>query len=245
VTPEGLLLINKSGGMTSHDVVQVVRRILGLRQIGHSGTLDPMAQGLLILLVGTATKFQHAFQSHEKTYETVLRLGVQTDTGDAMGTPVRTAAVPALDRRQLEELFASLTGSISQIPPTYSAVKVRGRPAYWWARHRRPVELPARTVRILGLELLAAQADTITFRVRCSAGTYVRSLVESMAERLGTTGHVAALVRTGVGPWALEEALPMSWVASASREELIRQLRPVPSTLHAEALSVRRPLDAP
>jgi tRNA pseudouridine55 synthase len=199
-----------------------------------------MAQGLLILLVGSATRVQHAFQSHDKTYETVLRLGLQTDTGDAAGRPVRTAAVPALERRQVEELFASLIGPVSQTPPTYSAVKVHGRPAYWWARRRRPIALPARTIQILGLELLAMHAETITFRVRCSAGTYVRSLVEFMAERLGTTGHVAGLVRVRVGPWRIEEALPLSWVAAASREELIRQLRPVPPPPRPEILSVRR-----
>ena len=224
----GLLLVNKPRGMTSHDVVQVVRRTLGIRRIGHTGTLDPMAEGLLILLVGPATKHQQAFQAHEKAYEATLRLGTQTDTGDAMGRPIRTAPVPALERHRVAELLASFKGQSCQTPPAYSAVKVRGRPAYWWTRQHQPVALSERMVHLSDVSLIDCDHDTIRFRVQCSAGTYVRTLGEAIAARLGTTGHLIGLVRTRIGNWSLEEAVPLSSVLQASPGLLSRQIRPLP-----------------
>ena len=227
---EGLLLVNKPSGMTSHDVVEVVRRKLGMRRIGHTGTLDPMAEGLLVLLVGPATKHQQALQAQEKTYDAVLRLGTQTDTGDAMGRPIRTAPVPPMERARLADLLATFEGPFLQTPPAYSAVKVQGRPAYWWARRQRPVTLAARRIQVFGISLLDCTQETITFRVHCSHGTYVRALAESLAERLGTVGHLAGLVRLRVGRWGLEEARPLGWIAQASAEALTRELRPVTPT---------------
>ena len=225
---EGMLLVNKPRGVTSHDVVQVVRRKLGVQRLGHTGTLDPMAEGLLILLVGPATRHQQAFQGHEKTYEAILRLGTQTDTGDALGRPVRTAAVPALDRDRVASLLASFQGSLTQTPPAYSAVKVQGRPAYWWARRHQPVVLSDRLVHLSEVSLIDCSPETIAFRVHCSAGTYVRTLAEAIATRLGTTGHLTGLVRTRIGTWNVEDAKPLSWIIEASPEALSRQLRPVP-----------------
>lgn len=224
---EGLLLVNKPPGMTSHDVVEIVRRKLGVRRIGHTGTLDPMAQGLLILLVGAATRHQRAFQAHDKAYEARLRLGTQTDTGDAAGKPVRTAPIPALDPRRVAEVLASFQGPLIQTPPAYSAVKVQGRPAYWWARRRHPVTLAARAIRLDELALLECGADAIRFRVRCSAGTYVRSLAESLAERLGTTGHLDELIRLRVGRWSLDDAKPLPWIAQATEDDVAAALRSV------------------
>lgn len=225
---EGMLLVDKPPGVTSHDVVEAVRRTLGLRRIGHTGTLDPMARGLLILLVGAATSRQREFQRHEKTYDAVIRLGTQTDTGDATGTSIRTAAIPPLDRQRVVELLASLRGPCSQTPPAYSAVKVRGRPAYWWARRKTPVVLPMRVVELFDLTLLDCGPETIAVRVHCSAGTYIRSLAESIAERLGTVGHLSGLVRLRVGSWSLEDAKPLTWIAQAGPEAVARALRPVP-----------------
>lgn len=224
---EGVLLIDKPSGMTSHDVVQLARRALGVRQIGHTGTLDPMAQGLLILLVGAATKHQHAFQGHDKTYDAVLRLGAQTDTGDALGSTMRTAPVPPLTLAQLDEALASFQGPLSQTPPAYSAVKFRGRPAYWWARRQQPVALSARTVQIFRIALQEHRSETVAFRVHCSAGTYIRTLAESIAERLGTVGHLTGLVRLRVGEWSLDEAKPSAWLSTASRDDIARELRSV------------------
>jgi len=224
---EGALLVDKPAGVTSHDVVQVVRRKLGIKRIGHTGTLDPIARGLLILLVGPSTRYQQAFQGHDKTYEAVIRLGTQTDTGDAAGHPVRTAPVPALDRDRVADILASFKGTLLQTPPAYSAVKVRGRPAYWWARRQRPVTLAARPVRLSEITLLACDRETIMFRVHCSSGTYVRNLAESIAERLGTVGHLAGLVRLRVGAWRLEEAKPLDWIAQQTPEAVAQELRPV------------------
>ncbi len=225
---EGMLFINKPVGVTSHDVVQLVRHKLSIRRVGHTGTLDPMAEGLLIVLVGVATKHQQAFQGHEKTYEAVLQLGAQTDTGDAMGTPVRTAPVPLLNTDDLHALLRTFQGPLSQTPPAYSAVKVRGRPAYWWARRHQPVELSARMVHLFDVTLRECTADTMTFRVRCSAGTYIRVLAESIAARLGTVGHLTKLVRLRVGTWGVEEASTFSWMAQASREAIASKLQPLP-----------------
>jgi tRNA pseudouridine55 synthase len=225
---DGLLLVNKPIGVTSHDVVLVVRRKLRVRQVGHTGTLDPIGQGLLVLLVGRATKHQQAMQGHDKTYEAVARLGVKTETGDATGQPVRTAQVPLLEARRLAEVLASFEGALEQTPPSFSAVKVRGRPAYWWARHRQPVTLAPRTVHLAEMTLLDWTPQTISFRVRCSAGTYIRSLAESLAERLGTVGHLERLVRLRVGPWRLEDARPLEWIAQAHPDALVRELRPLP-----------------
>jgi len=224
---EGLLLVRKPAGVTSHDVVQVLRRKLGIRRIGHTGTLDPMAEGLLVLLVGGATRHQHTLQGHEKSYEATIRLGLKTDTGDATGKPIATAAVPVLERSGLHEALASFVGSVCQTPPAFSAVKVHGRPAYWWARRQQAVTLSQRTIQVFELSLLDYGADSLAIRVRCSAGTYIRTLAESIAERLGTVGHLTGLVRTRVGGWTLEQAQPLSWFRDASAETITRQLSPI------------------
>lgn len=236
--PDGLLLVDKPAGVTSHDVVEAVRRRLGLRRIGHTGTLDPMAEGLLILLIGQATRHQQALQGHEKTYEAVLRLGTQTDTGDAEGRPVQTAAVPPMTPAQMARVLDGFRGDLTQRPPAYSAVKVRGRPAYWWARRRQAVDLPLRQVRIHELSLLASSADSLTFRLRCSAGTYVRTLGEAIAERLGTVGHLVALRRLSVGAWSVAEAKPLAWLTEAPAEAIRQLLRPVPPE-HPHAAPLR------
>jgi len=224
---DGMLLVNKPTGMTSHDVVQAVRRRLSQQRIGHTGTLDPMAQGLLILLLGAATKVQQAFQGHEKSYEARVRLGLQTETGDADGPVVRTAGVPALTRPRVEAALATLTGSMTQTPPVYSAVKVRGRPSYWWARKRQPVSLRSRTVHIRDVSLRELTEDSITFHLDCSAGTYVRTVGELLADRLGTVGHLTALTRLRIGQWTLEEAVPLARLMDESPERIAGLLRVV------------------
>lgn len=223
----GVLLVNKPQGPTSHDVVEVVRRKLGTRRIGHAGTLDPMAQGLLLLLIGPATKQQQRFQGHDKVYDAVLQLGTQTDTGDAMGAVVQTAPVPALERHRVAEVLASFQGPLSQTPPAYSAVKVRGRPAYWWARRHQSVVLASRTVQIAELSLVELASSRLTVRVRCSSGTYVRTLAEAIAQRLGCVGHLTGLVRTSVGRWTLDQACAFDWIADASPEAVAHCVHPL------------------
>ena len=224
---EGLLLVHKPAGVTSHDVVELVRRKLGVKRVGHTGTLDPMAQGLLILLVGSATKHQQTFQGHDKTYDAVLELGTQTDTGDALGSPIRTAPVPPLEGARVEEVLASFQGALLQTPPAYSAVKVQGRPAYWWARRQQPVALSARTVHIHRIALQRCSGTTVAFRVECSSGTYIRTLAESIAERLGAVGHLAGLIRLRVGEWSLDAAKPLAWLSDAGEDDIAREMHPV------------------
>ena len=227
---DGLLVVNKPQGMTSHDVVEVVRRRFGIQRVGHTGTLDPIAEGVLVVLVGAATKYQHPLQAQRKVYETVIQLGTQTDTGDAWGKVLRTAPVPALEARRLEEILRSFVGRITQTPPAFSAVKVQGRPLYWWTRRGTPKVAQPRTVEILALDLLEWSGTTLACRIVCSSGTYIRTLAEAIAARLGTTGHVKALTRCAVGPWELAGAVTVPWLQAASEEEVRAALRPLITT---------------
>jgi tRNA pseudouridine55 synthase len=226
--PEGILLVHKPPGMTSHDVVEVARRRLAMRRIGHTGTLDPMAEGLLVLLVGAATKRQQDLQTHDKAYDATVQLGIQTDTGDAEGRPVRTVPVPSMDAEMIGRVLREFTGPVTQTPPAYSAVKVGGRPAYWWARRRQPVALKPRTVHVAAMTLLDWTSPHLRIRVECSSGTYVRALGEAIAQRLGTAGHLTRLVRLRVGAWNLDDAKPLAWFASSTADAVTRELRPVP-----------------
>lgn len=230
---DGMLIVNKQQGMTSHDVVQLARTKLGIRRIGHAGTLDPMAEGVLVLLIGQATKFQQRAQTHRKVYEAVMQFGAQTDTGDAWGQVIRTAPVPPLSRELIEPVLQSLTGRIEQTPPAYSAVKVRGRPLYWWTRRGQPQPAPARTVQIDALEFLALDGARLRCRIVCSAGTYIRALAEAIAERLQTVGHVCALTRVAVGSWTLDVAVPTAQLRDADAAEIRRWLKPL-AVLHEQ-----------
>lgn len=216
---DGILVINKSRGMTSHDVVQLARHKLGTKRIGHAGTLDPMAEGVLVLLVGRAVRHQHTAQAHRKRYEAVIQLGTQTDTGDAWGRPVHTASIPSLNRTTVEAVLASFLGQVRQVPPTFSAVKVHGRPLYWWARRGMPLVARPRTVWIFAVKLVEFDGDRLRCRFDCSSGTYIRRLAEAIAERLGTVGHVRELVRLAVGPWDLAQARDVPWLKETSSED--------------------------
>ena len=233
--PSGILIVNKVPGMTSHDVVMLLRRKLGVRRIGHTGTLDPIASGVLLLVVGQATKHQQVLQGHQKIYDTTIRFGSQTDTGDSTGRVISRADVPPVTPAQVDEVLASCLGASSQTPPMFSAVKVRGRPLYWWARQGLPQPGRPRPIHIYALESLGYAEGELRCRVTCSAGTYVRTLAETIAQRLGTVGHVSALSRLAVGPWTLAQAVDLCWIASASPEQLIEVLHPVEGFAHAAA----------
>src|SRR5262245_15633475 len=196
---DGILLIDKPLGKTSHDVVDLVRRELGERSVGHAGTLDPLATGLLILGVGKATRILEYMQ-YDKTYEVEIRLGMLTETDDADGARIEERPVPS--REELEAAAAKLVGEILQKPPRYSAVKVEGRKLYEYARKGREVEAPERKVRVDELALLAYDPPRARFRVRGSKGLYVRSIARDLG------GHVAALRRTACGPFRVEDAGP-------------------------------------
>ncbi|MBI2237959.1 MAG: tRNA pseudouridine(55) synthase TruB [Actinobacteria bacterium] len=204
---EGLLLVDKPKGVTSHDVVDAVRRALGIRKVGHAGTLDPMATGLLLIGVGRATRLLRFLGDLPKTYEGTGRLGEETDTLDADGEVVRTAGVTTA-RADVERAVAALVGESLQRPPAYSAVKVEGRPMYRAARRGEGVEAPPRPIRVDAFELLSFDGRDFDFRVTCSSGTYVRVLVADVGTALGCGAHLARLVRTRIGPFDLAEAVP-------------------------------------
>jgi tRNA pseudouridine55 synthase len=204
--PDGLVLVDKPPGVTSHDVVDVVRRALGTRKVGHAGTLDPMATGLLLVGVGRATRLLRFFGDLPKAYEGTARLGVETDTLDADGEVVATSDAP-VTREEVERSFSSRLGASEQRPPAYSAVKVRGRKLYEAARAGEVLEAEARPIRVDAFELRAFEPPDLAFAVTCSGGTYVRVLLADVGSDLGVGAHLTALRRTAIGPYDVEDAV--------------------------------------
>ncbi len=202
----GLLLVDKPRGLTSHDVVQIVRRLTHTRRVGHTGTLDPMATGLLVLLIGPATRLARFAEQQRKSYHAVVRLGVETTTYDAEGEIVATRPVD-LDVATIEAALHRFRGEIEQRPPRFSAIKIGGEPLYRRARRGEAVEAPPRRVTIHRLELVEWAAPFLTLTMTVSKGTYVRSLAHDLGKVLGCGGSLHALRRTAVGPFRLEEAL--------------------------------------
>ena len=209
----GVLNVRKARGWTSHDVVAKVRRLAGQRRVGHAGTLDPLAEGVLPVLLGRATRLADFVGEGRKRYLAEVRLGVATTTDDAEGDVTEERPVPDLSVADVEQAAAAFRGTIQQVPPAYSAVKVAGRPAYAAARKGAALELAARPVTIYSLDVLWLRDDTLALDVRCSRGTYVRSLARDLARALGTVGHLQALVRTEVGSLTLDTAVTLEQAA--------------------------------
>jgi tRNA pseudouridine55 synthase len=204
---DGLLLIDKPKGITSHDAVDAVRRALGVRKVGHAGTLDPLATGLLVMGMGRATRLLRFLGDLDKEYDGTGRLGEETDTLDAEGRTIRTAPVSATEQ-DLREAMSSLVGEIDQRPPAFSAVKVGGERAHRAARSGRPVDPAPRRVRVDAFDLRSFDGRDFDFRVVSSGGTYVRVLVADLGGALHTGAHLVRLVRTRIGPFRLAEARP-------------------------------------
>lgn len=213
---DGLLIIDKPAGLTSHDVVNRVRRATKTRQVGHAGTLDPMATGVLVVCVGQATRLSEYLLGHDKIYHATIRLGVETNTYDATGEIVSTRAVN-VDRAAVEQALAQLQGEVQQVPPMYSALKRAGQKLYELARQGIEIEREARSVIIHSIELCSYQAPDVTVDVRCSAGTYIRSIAHDLGTALGTGGHLTALKRTAAGPFTLDQALPLDVFEAAAQ----------------------------
>ena len=205
--PDGLVLIDKPGGITSHDAVASVRRALGTRKVGHAGTLDPMATGLLLMGIGRATRLLRFLGDLPKTYEGSMRLGIETETLDADGAVTREVPVDVTTER-LRRAMRDLVGDSWQIPPAYSAVKVGGRKLYEEARAGRPVEAPPRPVHVDAFEFTGLEGTDASFRVVCGGGTYVRVLAADVGAALGCGAHLTALRRTAIGPFAAAQAAP-------------------------------------
>jgi tRNA pseudouridine55 synthase len=206
----GILNLDKPRGMTSHAAVAAVRRILGIKAVGHTGTLDPEASGVLVLCLGEATRFARFFEDLEKTYWTVLQLGVCTDTQDATGTVTRQHEVPPLTAAQLHNILACFQGALQQVPPMYSAVKHHGQRLYRLARQGQTVTRQARQIFVRRIELLDQRATQITLSITCAKGTYIRTLGEDIGLALGCGAHVLHLQRCRVGPFSLQDACSLS-----------------------------------
>ena len=201
---EGLLLVDKPAGMTSHDVVAIARRALGERRIGHAGTLDPFATGLLVLLAGRATRLLPYLDGEPKVYEARIRFGAETDTDDGTGRVVREAPAPI--RAHVDRAIASLTGALDQQPPAYSAKQMGGQRAYDAARRGIPVMLPAARVTVHSWHVKGRTSDTIDVTITCSGGTYVRALARDLGRQSGSAAHLAALRRIRSGPFHVADA---------------------------------------
>jgi tRNA pseudouridine55 synthase len=207
VVHHGVIVIDKPSGCTSHDVVQRVRRALGQRSVGHAGTLDPLATGVLVVAVGEGTKLVSHLQSDDKRYEVTIALGEQTDSLDADGKVNETAQVPPLDQSTVERALAPFIGRHPQRPPKVSAIKVGGRPLHRRMRRGEEVEAPLREVELFSATVDDVSSDEIRLRLHCGKGFYVRSLARDLARALGTVGHVKTLRRTASGRFQLADAL--------------------------------------
>lgn len=207
----GMLLADKPEGWTSHDVVAVLRkRFPKGTKVGHTGTLDPLATGLLVILVGPCTRLQARLQGMDKIYSGTIRLGQKTDTGDVTGKILEEKPVPALDLAALQRALDALHGEVSAPAPAYSAVKHEGRPLYAYARAGEAIPVKARTARVKSWRALAWSAPELTHRLECSSGTYVRTLAEVLGEKLGCGGTVSSLRRETVGPFRMEDGRPLA-----------------------------------
>jgi tRNA pseudouridine55 synthase len=212
---DGLLVIDKPAGPTSHDVVARARRLLRERRIGHTGTLDPMATGVLPLVVGRAARLARFLSAGDKSYEAVIRLGFATDTGDATGTPMAATGVPLPPRAAIEAALDSFRGSFLQQPPAFSAKKIGGRPSYALARAvtSGPAAAAVRpapvAVTVHRLDVLSVDGDALSISLDCAAGFYVRALAHDLGERLGVGAHLAALRRTRSGDYTLDDAVEL------------------------------------
>ena len=211
----GLVVVDKPGGLTSHAVVGRIRRLAGTRKVGHAGTLDPMATGVLVVGVNRATRLLGHLMLTEKAYDATVRLGVTTSTDDAEGEVVATAATDSLNETDVRDAFAAFAGEIDQVPSAVSAIKVDGKRAYQRVREGEQVELASRRVTIHELIVRAVRGNQVDLTVRCSSGTYIRALARDAGKRLGVGGHLTALRRTAVGPFELAAARTLDDLSEA------------------------------
>lgn len=210
---EGVIVIDKPQDMTSFDVVAIMRRTLKIKKIGHTGTLDPMATGVLPICVGNATKIVDFIMDKRKTYDCTMRLGSSTDTGDQWGTTTDTMPVPEMTMDKIKNILLSFVGDIQQVPPMYSALKINGQKLVDLARKGIEVERRPRSITIYKIEILSIDGNDIRFIAQCSKGTYIRTLCEDMGKALGTLAHMTALRRTASEPFTLEHAVSIEGIS--------------------------------
>lgn len=216
----GILLVDKPEGLSSAAVVALIKKHFQLDKIGHGGTLDPFATGLLVLLLGEATKIARFLLEGDKTYEATARLGVEMDTGDLHGNPLEEMSGPEISLATWQSLSTKFVGKIQQIPPQYSAIKHKGKPLYDYAREGKKIELQPREVEIRSLEILSAGPEEMQFRVRCGGGTYIRSLASDLARAAGTRAHLTILRRLSCGKFSLDCAMGLAALENISIGDL-------------------------
>ncbi len=224
----GILLIDKPAGCTSHDVVNIIRRRVGVRRVGHAGTLDPMATGLLVVAVGPATRFLQYLPLEPKEYVARIRFGMATSTYDAEGEPTTSGPVPSDLSEAVAASLPDFLGLIQQQPPMYSAIKVDGQPLYKLARQGKEIERSFRTVHIGAFEISPVSETEVDARIVCSGGTYVRSLAHDLGQKVGCGAHLSALRRTGVGRFRVESARLPDDLAPSQVVSLEAALQPMP-----------------
>jgi len=222
---DGVLLLDKPSGPSSNAVLQRARRLLGAARAGHTGTLDPLASGLLVVALGEATKFSGALLEADKAYRARIALGARTDTGDAEGNVLSRSDV-AVSESGLRAALERFRGEIDQVPPMHAAIKHEGRPLYVYARRGESVDRAARRIAIHRLDLETFEGDAATLYVECSKGTYIRTLAEDIGEALGCGAHVAALRRLAVGPFTVEQSVGLADLEGLSTEERRTRLLP-------------------
>ncbi|MGB7556041.1 MAG: tRNA pseudouridine(55) synthase TruB [Candidatus Korobacteraceae bacterium] len=220
----GVIVVDKPAGWTSHDVVAKARRILGERSIGHLGTLDPMATGVLPLVLGRMTRLSQFYSSSEKVYEGAIRLGFATDTYDCDGDPTAPARAVNVTLEEIRAVVAGFVGVIQQVPPPFSAKKIKGVPAYKLARKKQPVELEPVEVKVNEFTVLGLDGDLVDFRCGVSSGTYVRSLAHELGQKLGIGAHLASLRRTQVAEFAIDQSHTLDEIGDAAGQGRVEEL---------------------
>jgi len=234
----GVIVIDKPGGLTSHDVVNRVRGILGQRSVGHLGTLDPAATGVLPIVLGNLTRLAQFYAHSEKTYEGVIRFGFSTDTYDAQGEPTTPPEDVSIDSHEVRALAAQFIGTIEQMPPPFSAKKIAGVPAYKLARKKQAVELKPMKVEIKEFEILEVTSKEATFRARVASGTYIRSVAHDMGRKLGCGAHLASLRRTAVAEFVVEDAHSLQTLENAMQQGIVESVFVHPRKLVPQLPSV-------
>ncbi|MGN1351686.1 MAG: tRNA pseudouridine(55) synthase TruB [Clostridia bacterium] len=215
---EGVLIINKPKDFSSHDVVNVLRKELNTKKVGHTGTLDPKATGVLPILIGNATKISKYLVEHDKTYSVVMELGIRTDTLDSEGKILETRKVETLDEEKIKEVLSSFLGKQKQIPPMYSAIKINGKKAYEYARNGQVVEITPREIEIYEMKFKKYFDNQISFIVKCSKGTYIRTLCQDIAKRLGTIAYMKELQRTDVDIFNIKDAISIDDIKNKKKD---------------------------
>ena len=219
---DGILVVDKPQGCTSHDVVDFIRKKFGLKKVGHAGTLDPMATGVLVILIGKCTKSSNSFLSADKEYDATLMLGATSDTGDAWGRVEKSGIPGAFSKKEIEGAFNKFLGGIEQVPPAYSAVKFKGKKLYEFARKGIEIKLEPRKVVIKELKIYKIDGQKVSFSVTCSKGTYVRQLCIDIGKELGCGAYLSRLRRTISGEFTISEALSIEELKSFDSERLLR-----------------------